>query len=337
LEAIKHILIIRLSSMGDVAMTVPIIRLVKRRSPSTKISILTKPSYIEIFREFKEANIISIDLKGKHKGLFGLVKLYYELKQLGVDVVIDLHGVLRTNFLKLLWGKNFYQIEKGRKEKENLINGKHFQQLKTTHQRYLDVFNNINYNLSFSKIEFPKKSNLSRHAITSKIDFSKKLIGIAPFAKHKAKTYSLEQMKEVIGSISKEYTILLFGGGKNESKQLKIISEENKKVFSLAEEFSLSDQLDFISNLDLMISMDSANGHLAAMYGVKVLTIWGVTHPYAGFAPFNQSSKYSILVNKHTYPKIPTSIYGNKSPEEYKQAINSIAPEEIIKKIQEII
>ena len=323
--------------MGDVAMTVPIIRLVKRHSPSTKISILTKPSYIEIFREFKEENIISIDLKGKHKGLFGLVKLYYELKQLGVDVVIDLHGALRTNFLKLLWRKNFYQIEKGRNEKENLINGKHFQQLKTTHQRYLDVFNNINYNLTFSKIEFPKKSNLSRHAITSKIDFSKKLIGVAPFAKHKAKAYSLEQMKEVIGSISKEYTILLFGGGENESKQLKIISEENKKVFSLAEEFSLSDQLDFISNLDLMISMDSANGHLAAMYGVKVLTIWGVTHPYAGFAPFNQSSKYSILVDKNTYPKIPTSIYGNKSPEEYKQAINSIAPEEIIKKIQEII
>ena len=323
--------------MGDVAMTVPIIRLVKRRSPSTKISILTKPSYIEIFREFKEANIISIDLKGKHKGLFGLVKLYYELKQLGVDVVIDLHGVLRTNFLKFLWRKNFYQIEKGRKEKENLINGKHFQQLRTTHQRYLDVFNNINYNLSFSKIEFPKKSNLSRHAITSKIDFSKKLIGIAPFAKHKAKTYSLEQMKEVIGSISKEHTILLFGGGKNESKQLKIISEENKKVFSLAEEFSLSDQLDFISNLDLMVSMDSANGHLAAMYGVKVLTIWGVTHPYAGFAPFNQSSKYSILVDKNKYPKIPTSIYGNKSPEEYKQAINTITPRQIIEKIQEII
>jgi len=317
-------------------MTVPIIRLVKRHSPSIKISILTKPSYIEIFREFKEANIISIDLKGKHKGLFGLVKLYYELKQLGVDVVIDLHGVLRTNFLKLLWGKNFYQIEKGRNEKENLINGKHFQQLKTTHQRYLDVFKNINYNLSFSKIEFPKKSNLSRHVITSKIDFSKKLIGIAPFAKHKAKAYSLEQMKEVIGSISKENTILLFGGGENESKQLKIISEENENIFSLAEGFSLSDQLDFISNLDLMISMDSANGHLAAMYGVKVLTIWGVTHPYAGFAPFNQSSKHSILVDKNRYPKTPTSIYGSKYPKGYENAINSISVEEIVKKVEEI-
>ncbi|MFL2638051.1 MAG: glycosyltransferase family 9 protein, partial [Flavobacteriaceae bacterium] len=111
---------------------------------------------------------------------------------------------------------------------------------------------------------------------------------------------------------------------------------ENKKVFSLAEEFSLSDQLDFISNLDLMISMDSANGHLAAMYGVKVLTIWGVTHPYAGFAPFNQSSKYSILVDKNTYPKIPTSIYGNKYPKGYEKAINSISAEEIVKKVEEI-
>ena len=337
MEAIKHILIIRLSSMGDVAMTVPIVRLVQRDFPATKISVLTKPGYIEIFREFKKANIIAIDLEEKHKGLLGLVKLYYELKQLGIDAVIDLHGVLRTNFLKFLWGKNFYQIDKGRNEKEKLIKGKHFKQLKTTHQRYSDVFKNINYNLNFSNIVFPKKTNLSGHAITNKIDFNKKLIGIAPFAKHKAKTYSLEQMKEVMGSISKEYTILLFGGGESEVKQLKTISEGNENIFSLAEGFMLSDQLDFISNLDLMISMDSANGHLAAMYGVKVLTIWGVTHPYAGFAPFNQSSKYSILIDKNRYPKIPTSIYGNKSPEEYKQAINSITPEEIIKKIKEII
>jgi len=323
--------------MGDVAMTVPIVRLVQRDFPATKISILTKPGYIEIFREFKKANIIAIDLEEKHKGLLGLVKLYYELKQLGIDAVIDLHGVLRTNFLKFLWGKHFYQIDKGRNEKEKLIKGKHFKQLKTTHQRYSDVFKNINYNLNFSNIVFPKKTNLSGHAITNKIDFNKKLIGIAPFAKHKAKTYSLEQMKEVMRSISKEYTILLFGGGESEVKQLKTISEENENIFSLAEGFMLSDQLDFISNLDLMISMDSANGHLAAMYGVKVLTIWGVTHPYAGFAPFNQSSKYSILIDKNRYPKIPTSIYGNKSPEEYKQAINSITPKEIIKKIKEII
>jgi len=144
-------------------------------------------------------------------------------------------------------------------------------------------------------------------------------------------------MKEVIVNISKEHTVLLFGGGEKETKQLKTISEKNENVFSIVQPFSLNEQLDFISNLDLMISMDSANGHLAAMYGIKVITIWGVTHPYAGFAPFNQNSKHSILVDRNRHPKIPTSIYGNKFPEEYRQAINSISPEKIINKIKESI
>jgi len=323
--------------MGDVAMTVPVIRLVRKHSPGIKISVLTKPIYQKIFREIEDINLIEFEAKGQHKGLIGLMRLNRQLKKTGIDAVIDLHKVLRTNFLKTIWGENFYQIDKGRKEKENLINGSVFKQLKTSHQRYLDVFKNIGISTSLSKIDFPKKINLSKQKISNKIDFTKKLIGIAPFAKYEAKTYSLEQMKEVIGSISEKNTILLFGGGEKESKQLKTISEENENVFSLAGGFSLTDQLDFISNLDLMISMDSANGHLAAMYGVKVLTIWGVTHPYAGFAPFNQSSKYSILVDKNRYPKIPTSIYGNKSPEKYKQAINTITPKQIIKKIKEII
>ncbi len=323
--------------MGDVAMCVPIIRALRKDYPEIKTSILTKTAYIDIFKEFEEANIIAIDLKRKHKGLFGLVKLYSELKQTGINAVIDLHDALRTNFLKFLWGKNFYQIDKGRNEKKRLIKGQVFQQLKTTHQRYAEVFKNINLNLNLTNIGRPKKSNLSKYTITSKIDFTKKIIGIAPFAKHEAKTYPLEQMKEVIVNISKEHTVLLFGGGEKETKQLKTISEKNENVFSIVQPFSLNEQLDFISNLDLMISMDSANGHLAAMYGIKVITIWGVTHPYAGFAPFNQNSKHSILVDRNRHPKIPTSIYGNKFPEEYRQAINSISPEKIINKIKESI
>ncbi|HJN53518.1 MAG TPA: ADP-heptose--LPS heptosyltransferase RfaF, partial [Flavobacteriaceae bacterium] len=92
MEPIKHILIIRLSSMGDVAMCVPIIRALRKDYPEIKTSILTKTAYIDIFKEFEEANIIAIDLKRKHKGLFGLVKLYSELKQTGINAVIDLHG-----------------------------------------------------------------------------------------------------------------------------------------------------------------------------------------------------------------------------------------------------
>ena len=129
----------------------------------------------------------------------------------------------------------------------------------------------------------------------------------------------------------------MFGGGEIEEKLLGKISENNKNVFSLVNGFSLSDQMDFMSNLDLMISMDSANGHLAAMYGIKVITIWGVTHPYAGFLPFHQNIKNSIMPDRNKYPKIPTSIYGDKYPKGYKNAIDSISTEEIIQKIKETL
>jgi ADP-heptose:LPS heptosyltransferase len=83
--------------------------------------------------------------------------------------------------------------------------------------------------------------------------------------------------------------------------------------------------------------MDSGNGHLAAMYGVKVITIWGVTHPYAGFAPFGQPEDYSLLPDRNAFPKIPTSIFGNAYPEGYEKAASSISPEKIIEKVKAIL
>ena len=321
--------------MGDVAMTVPIIRLVIAQHPKLKISILTKPAYVEIFREFTQANIIALDKK-KHKGLLGLIKLFNELRALDIDSVIDLHNVLRTKFLKVLWGNNFYQIKKGRAEKKQLVNGKIFYQLKSTHQRYLETFNCLGLNLSLSYHKFPQRKDRNKLKLIRSNNLTSKIIGIAPFAKHKAKTYSLQKTSRLIERLSINNTILLFGGGAEEIAKLDEISKNNKNTINLAQGLSFSSQLDYISTLDLMISMDSANGHLAAMYGVKVLTIWGVTHPYAGFTPFDQPITNSITVDRNEFPKIPTSIYGDKYPNEYQNAIDSIVVEDILKKAEEI-
>ena len=99
----------------------------------------------------------------------------------------------------------------------------------------------------------------------------------------------------------------------------------------------LDEELDVISNLDMMLSMDSGNSQLAAMLGVKVVTIWGATHPYAGFAPFNQPEDYALLADRKQFPLIPTSIYGNKYPESYREASRSISPETIIDKIEFVL
>ena len=86
-----------------------------------------------------------------------------------------------------------------------------------------------------------------------------------------------------------------------------------------------------------MLSMDSGNGHLAAMYGIPVVTLWGVTHPYAGFAPFGQNEENSILSDREKYPLIPTSVYGNKMPNGYDKAMESISPSKVVNKVEQIL
>jgi ADP-heptose:LPS heptosyltransferase len=81
--------------------------------------------------------------------------------------------------------------------------------------------------------------------------------------------------------------------------------------------------------------MDSSNGHMAAMLGVNVVTLWGVTHPFAGFAPFGQLDKNNLLSDQKKYPKIPTSIYGNEYPEGYELAMETIPVESIIKTVKD--
>lgn len=334
----KHLLVIRLSAMGDVAMVVPVLRAFAQQYPHVKITVLTRAFFKPFFRDLPQVSVFPAEVRGKHKGIFGLFKLSKELKNLEIDAVADLHNVLRTNVLKyFFFGKPFLQIDKGRREKKALVSGEIFQQLKTTHQRYADVFDNLGFKIDVSKPVFPKPRPLNNTLLGIIKKDAQKCIGIAPFAAHESKMYPLDLMEQVIKTLSKTYKIILFGGGKRETHLLNDIEDTFENVVNLAGKLSLDEELDVISNLDVMLAMDSGNAHLAAMLGVKVVTIWGVTHPFAGFAPFNQPSDYALLSDRSKFPKIPTSIYGNKYPENYKQASGSISPETVIEKIKSII
>ncbi len=325
--------------MGDVAMTVPVLRALTHQYPELKITVLTRAFFKPFFRGLNNVTVFSADLKGKHKGVYGLYKLARELnKDNQFYAIADLHCVLRSKILKFfLRYKHFISINKGRKEKRFLTDGNVFTQLKTTHQRYTDVFNELGYPIDLSKPTFPEKAVLNEKTKYLIESNHKNLIGIAPFAAHEGKMYPLNLMKEVIKTLSKNYKVVLFGGGVKEAQILNDIENKYNNVVSVANKLALDEELDIISNLDVMLSMDSGNGHLAAMLGVKVVTIWGVTHPFAGFAPFNQPKDYALLANRNKFPKIPTSIYGNKYPEGYEHASGSIKPETIVNKIKSII
>ncbi|TYA52477.1 glycosyltransferase family 9 protein [Formosa maritima] len=324
--------------MGDVAMTVPVLRAFSTQYPNVKLTILTREFFASFFRDLENVTVFPVDLKGKYKGIFGLYKLSKELKNLDIDAVADLHNVLRTNILKcFFFGKYFVQIDKGRAEKKALVSGQNFQQLKTTHERYADVFRKLGFPLDLSNPSFPKRVALNSELQKIIGADTKKRIGIAPFAAHDSKMYPLDLMEQVIETLSKTHKILLFGGGKKEVDILNSYQNKYENVINLAGKLSLNEELDVISNLDIMLSMDSGNAHMAAMLGVKVITIWGVTHPFAGFAPFNQPEDFALLSDREQFPLIPTSIYGNKFPEGYEETSRSIPLEVVVDKINSVL
>ena len=334
----KNILVIRLSAMGDVAITVPVLRALVKQYPELKITVLTRAFFKPFFRDLDHVDVFSADVKGEHKGVFGLYKLARALNERKFYVVADLHRVLRSKIIKkFIKCRRFISVEKGRAEKRQLTSGKLFTQLKTTHQRYADVFEALGYKLDLANPSFPKPASLNGK-LQSIIGHQREgFIGIAPFAAHEGKRYPLHLMKVVVERLSKDYKIILFGGGANETEILNDFQNRFDNTVNLAGRVSLEEEMDVISNLDVMLSMDSGNAHIAAMLGVNVITIWGVTHPFAGFAPFNQPEDYALIADRAKFPLIPTSVYGNKYPDTYKDAAGSISPETVVKKIKSII
>jgi len=336
----KHILVIRLSALGDVAMTIPVLRAFSRQYPEVRITVLTRQFFSPFFRDIPNTIVFNIDLEHKHKGILGLYRLSKELKRLEIDGVADLHNVLRSNILKLFMsGLPFAQIDKGRAEKKALTSGKIFKQLKTTHLRYANVFGSLGYKIDLLNPLFPERRSLSENVQALLGNKVEKWVGIAPFAQYESKMYPLSKMEEVIKRLNsqKGLKILLFGGGESEVWQMDDIQSNFENVINVAGKFSMDEELDIISNLDLMLSMDSGNAHIAAMLGIKVISLWGVTHPYAGFYPFGQNIEWAILADREEFPKIPTSVYGNKYPKEYRELMGSISPAEIEKKIKTLL
>jgi len=340
-----HILVIRLSAMGDVAMTIPVLTAFGNKYPDIKVTVLTRKFFEPMFKQLPNVSIFAADVKGEHKGIFGLWRLYKELKTINIDAVADLHNVLRSNVLKHFFGLSgipFKQIDKGRAEKKALtaLKNKVFKRpLKSTHQRYADVFESLGFSMDLSKAEPLEKLSLPKNIRDLVSESSGARIGIAPFAAFQGKMYPFELMEEVVNEFNKNnaYQLFFFGGGAKEIEQLDLLEEKYSNGINCAGKFSFEEELALISNLDLMLSMDSGNGHLAAMFGIPIVTLWGVTHPYAGFSPFNHGSNRAILSDRVAYPLIPTSVYGNKVPKGYENVMATIPPREIVQTIEKVV
>lgn len=339
----KHILIFRLSAMGDVAMTVPVIRALIDQHPEVRVTVVSRPFFKPFFQDIERVDFFAIDVKDRHKGMMGLWRLYCDLQKLNVDYFADFHNVLRSKFVRTLFklkGTKVASIDKGRAAKQALTRAtnKIFKQVPTMFSNHLGTLSKLGFKVDLSKPKFPQVPVLKEEFLQY-FDPSSNLIGIAPFAQYEGKVYPLDLMQQIVNTLAEnpKNTILLFGGGEKEIALLNQLKQGNSNVVIIAGEVKFDAELNLIQNLDVMLSMDSGNAHIAAMLGKKVVTLWGATHPFAGFAPFNQPVNYCLTSDRTKYPLLPTSVYGNKVIDGYEDAMRTIDPQEVCNKLMELI
>ena len=282
-------------------MLVPIVKQLALAYPNWHITMLSRLQTAPLFKDMpKNVHFIGADLKGKHKGIEGLNLLLHDIHYPQFDAIADMHNVLRSKWLcwrMRLIGKRVATICKGRWQKWLLTHTASNKPLLPTTQRYMRVLQQLGFSFSLS---CPSLSLPSRRGY-----------GIAPFAAHKGKIYPLDKMEVVVRELVKSgEPIYLFGAGKKEKEILDAWQEKYDNVCSLVGKYSMDEEIAFMRTLRLMLTMDSANMHLASIVGTRVLSIWGATHPNTGFLGYGQNE--SDCIQRNDLPCRPCSIYGNK-------------------------
>lgn len=336
----KRIIVTRFSAMGDVAMVASVIAEFQAQHTDTEIIMVSRKLFAAFFEHIPRLTFHPIDPKNKHKGLTGLFRLSRELKKYSPDLVADLHNNIRSRILGMLFHFTGYKVgtlEKGRSEKKALTRKHHKikHQLRLTTERYADVFRNLGFDLTLShrikKMDRPLPASLLDNFSTAT-----KKIGIAPFAQHSYKVFPLPKMESLIKYLSENnYNVYIFGGGNQEQEIAESWSRNYPGVRNTIGQFSVKQELDIISHLDLMISMDSSGMHMASLVGTRCLSLWGATHPFAGFLGYGQSFSDIIQVE---HPNRPSSVYGNKPCDcDGREAIDLITVDMVVDKLNSII
>lgn len=330
--------------MGDVSMVAPVLRKILTENPDAEITLLTQSSFTSIFRGIDRLHIKAVETKNRHKGFLGLLRLFREVSKEGpFDKVLDLHDVLRSRILGWffqLTGTGTIRINKGRREKQAMLRSKRLHKLMHSTERYARVFTEAGLEYSERPFTYPSISAATLSSGVSQLiyDHAGPFIGLAPFARHRSKTMPATLCENLLNKLTElSYRVFLFGGPEN-AKEFAEWQRKYPEVIPTTS-FNLEDQIALISKMQAMISMDSANMHLAAIQGVPVLSIWGATDPSFGFSGIGTEPESWIISRKHI-PCRPCSVFGNKPCSNKNnpfECLTSIEADDIIEKLQKTL
>ncbi|MEG1622266.1 MAG: glycosyltransferase family 9 protein [Alistipes sp.] len=331
-----HLLVLRASAMGDVAMLPHALRALLTAYPDLKVTVMTRQLFTPFFVGLP-VDFLYIEPQDAHKGPMGLLQLATAARDLGVDALADVHDVLRSQFFRQalrLYGVRSTHIKKGHFEKWMRLGGASTSfavPLKPTVIRYCDTFRQLGFVFDDPQppIKVPHPNPMGEKKGI--------WIGIAPFSAQQGKIYPLPLMKEVVDGLSGRYDrIFIHSGGDEELAFAQEMERTHPNVTTLFNRIKLADEMDLIANLDCVVSMDSLVMHLASLTATPVVSVWGATHPILGFMGYGCDAKG--VVQQEGLPCRPCSVYGKKPCKfgDY-HCLSDIAPAEIVSRVATII
>lgn len=328
----KRMMVVRFSALGDVAMTLPVVYSLAAQYPELEIYYVTRPFFGKLFINRPEnITIIPIDLQA-FNGIKGTTRLLKKLSSLQPDFIADLHNVMRSwiidSFFRLK-GIKVAMVDKMRHKRSHLF--KTGKSQPSFIDRYCDTFAKLGFPVKLSFKTLNDKGNLQ-----PPVEIKHPAVGIAPNARYFTKTYPAQQVRELIGILSaKGYYIYLFGGRGDEAAALEAMASEFENCTSLAGLYDITQELSLMGSLDVMISMDSANQHLASLMATPVITVWGATTPACGFMPYGQPVSRSVI---HPTRCQPCSVAGGPlCPKGGFACMVNLTPETIAAKVDELL
>ena len=321
-------LIIRFSSIGDIVLTTPVVRNLKKQLPNAEIHYITKPQ----FRSLVENNPY---IEKVHVLKNSLTETIQELKDEHFDHIIDLHHNLRTYRLKNNLKMVSFSFEKLNWEKWLLVNFK-INKLPDIHivDRYLETLKAFDIINDEQGLDFfiPEKDEVEL-SIFPEI-FRNGYIAVVIGAFHNTKRLT----KEKIISICKktDLPLIFLGGSENNDEAESIRIEIGEKAYNACGKFNINQSASIVKQCRVILTPDTGLMHIAAAFKKKIISVWGNTVPEFGMYPYKSHPDSEIFEIKGLKCRPCTKIGFKECPKKHFKCINELNDDLIAEKLKKV-
>jgi ADP-heptose:LPS heptosyltransferase len=323
------VLVIRFSSIGDIVLTTPVLRCLKRQRPDVQLHYLTKKSYSTLL-------IHNPFIDKLHYLNDNLDEVIEELKKEQFDYVLDLHNNIRTMRVKRALDTKSYSFPKLNIQKWLLTNLKvDMMPDKSIVDRYLETVKPLGIHNDGQGLDYylPKDRELSNDDIP--MSHWSGYIGCVIGGSYSTKKLPVDQWKQFCEIVP--YPIILLGGPEDREEGNEIAAQDNIKIYNSCGKFDLNESAELVKHSRVIVSNDTGLMHVAAAFRKPVVSLWGNTSPEMGMFPYygfnnlkERVAPQSIIIENKSLGCHPCSKIGyNRCPKRHFKCMNELDMQQV--------